>query len=301
MSRQDSLSPSVSSSDLISLQKYQPLEATDTTVDFLKIVFKFLPLDGQRNLQQDICDCESDDEIRQLEKSLDTGLLRPLLSQGGKTPADSIESLGGYEIDSANRKDKKRLSWDRDFKHPPNEPKASLQAVHILPFSLGVFGNKDERSRMSAVWSNLFRCFPSLRSHNILSMASALHEEFGAFRFILEATPEKNRYKLKTFNRLVIFENHDPIIHADIGRILNASGRAELIERLQYDYGDSESQLAPDGATDIGSLLTVSKLSLLTPNQPRGRADRESKRGAQTPMSSTKNRKHENISPSAVE
>ena len=68
------------------LASYQALNASDDTKKFLAICFKYLPLDGQLNLSDDVSGCRDDDEIRELVTSIDTGLLRPLLSQGGKTP-----------------------------------------------------------------------------------------------------------------------------------------------------------------------------------------------------------------------
>ncbi|KAL5333617.1 hypothetical protein BJX70DRAFT_380426 [Aspergillus crustosus] len=336
MSSQESLSPSVSSAGFptfaeaklsmeATLASYQPLNTGDDTKKFLETCFKYLPPDGQVNLSEDVSGCRNDDELRQLAASIDTGLLRPLLSKGGKTPVitpsprigidDSVENLHSFDIIPGNRNDQERLrrnclrrdgyrctitkSWSLDHDFPPSEPTASLQAVHIIPFGLGSFTNDDERRRTSEVWVNIFRYFPSLRStldmspedvnreDNIMMMVTPIHEEFGRFHFVLEDTPTPNRYRLKVFprfaslyipllpsNRFVILTSHDPLfplpraknlqLHAAIGNILHASGRAESIEKLIRDLGETGgSALSKDGSTNISDLLSVSNLSLL--------------------------------------
>ncbi|KAJ5783434.1 uncharacterized protein N7518_009111 [Penicillium psychrosexuale] len=333
MSDLRSLSPSVTSELSTSelqvslnhtLQGYQPLSSTDDTPFFLQIVFKYLPADGQRNLIEDLSGCQDDQEVRQLAESIDTGLLRPMLSTGGKTPAvtpssrlgleDSIEYLNTFDVESVTRVDQQRLrqeclardgykcaitgTWDMDTTpHPPGRPVHKLQAVHIIPFCLGNFRTDDERGKMSAVWTNIFRWFPNLRSRlnmllgdvnredNILMMASVFHEDFGMFHFILEPTTVPNRYRLKKFPRRSCLVNYptatfitltnndtrfrDPnpeflAVHAAIGNILHASGPAELIEKLLRDFDGADPFLAKDGSTDISSLLSVSCLSLLS-------------------------------------
>lgn len=334
MSDLGSLSPSIAS-DLSTfvdrqaslndiLQGYQPLNSADDTSFFLQIIFKYLPADGQCNLIEDLSGCQNDQELRQHAESLDTGLLRPMLSTGGKTPAitpsprlgleESIDHLNTFDVEPVTRVDQQRLRrnclardgyrcvltkfWDiTTTPHPSGQPVHPLRAVHILPFSLGNFRNDDERSRMSAVWTNIFRCFPSLRyrlnmmlgdvnrEDNILMMASVFHEDFGKFHFILEPTTVQNRYRLKKFptrsllvnyptEDFITLTNNDPrfrypnpeflAVHATIGNILHASGRTELIEKLLRDLDDADPVLAKDGSTDIRNLLSVSCLSVLS-------------------------------------
>lgn len=43
-------------------------------------------MDGQANLVEDIIGCETDNELKTLADSIDTGLLRPLKATAGKTP-----------------------------------------------------------------------------------------------------------------------------------------------------------------------------------------------------------------------
>jgi hypothetical protein len=244
----ESLSPTVSSSCLstfaeakasldTALAGYQALDPEDDTDKLLQIFFKYLPPDGQLHLAEDVSYCRNDDELRQLADSLDTGLLRSMLSNGGKTSIitpssrlgleDSIENIHSLDIESATRNDQDRLRnnclkrdghkcvitkcWDRNHHHSPGDLFAPLQAVHIIPFALGSFRNDDERKRVSQVWVNIFRYFPSLRSRlnlspedvnredNIMMMITPLHEEFRHFYFVFEATASPNRYRLKTF------------------------------------------------------------------------------------------------------
>ncbi|KAL2696814.1 hypothetical protein AAEP93_002109 [Penicillium crustosum] len=97
-------------------------------------------------------------------------------------------------------------------------------------------------------------------------MASVFHEDFGKFRFVLEATT----YPTKTF---ITLTNHDDrfrdpnpeflAVHAAIGNIPNASGRAGIIELLR-DFEDADPLLAKDGRTDISALLSVNRLLVLS-------------------------------------
>ncbi|KAJ5675368.1 hypothetical protein N7462_008265 [Penicillium macrosclerotiorum] len=196
---------------------------------------------------------------------------------------------------------------------PPGEPTDILHAVHILPFALGSSTNDDERQRTCEVWGTIFRYFPSLRSvldmspedvnreNNIMIMITPLQEEFGRFRFVLEDTPTPNRYRIKLSprfasiytpllpsNMVITLTSHDHRFHLPkakylqfhtaIGNILDASGRAEGIEKLIRDLGDTSSPaLANDGSTNIGDLLSISHTYFAaslesTPNIPSGAA-----------------------------
>jgi hypothetical protein len=310
----------------VKLDGYQAQDAKDDTAKFLKIFFKYLPQDGQNHLAEDICSCSNDATLRQLAESLDTGLLRPMKSKGGKTPAitrssrlgieDSIENLYSLDLESATRKDQQKLrahclkrdgnqciiskTWDKNSPYPAGAIFAPLDATHIIPFALGAFKTDDERRQISEVWVNILRYFPSLRSRlnmspadvnkedNIMMMLSSLHVEFGNFEVIFEATETPNRYRLKTFPTfssyflsslpsdkvvtLTCCDNRYPLpnpiylaVHAAIGNILHASGRAEVIDKLVRDLGDAGGLgLAKDGSTNIGDLLSVSQLSILS-------------------------------------
>ncbi|KAI2672751.1 hypothetical protein DTO027I6_3997 [Penicillium roqueforti] len=340
MSQSDeTLSPAVSSTGFsvfaeakysldVALSSYEssdPDDHTDDTKRFLEICFTYFPLEGQVNLSDDVCGCNDNDEIRQLADSIDIGLLRPLLSKGGKTPGitpsplvtfqESVEDLHSRDITLATRNEQGRLRrdclkrdgyrctitkhWSADHKFPPGQPKGTLQAVHIIPSALGSFATDDERRRISQIWTHIFRYFPSLqstfdmtseavnRADNIMMMVDTFHGEFRRFHFVLEATSTPHQYHIETFprfssvcelalpkDRLVSLTNHCPRVdlpgpahlqlYAAIGNILHASGRAETIEKLIRDLGETGgSVLSQDGSTNISSLLSVSCLSLI--------------------------------------
>jgi hypothetical protein len=140
----------------------------DSTLQFLQVFFKYLPPDGQTYLIEDLDQCADDNAIREHAASLDTGLLRPMLSVGGKSPViissprivlqQSIEDLDSFDI----RLRRNCLSrdgyqcvlsgvWDRGSPCPPGRIRHDLVAAHIIPFSLGTFRTNDERSRLSEV------------------------------------------------------------------------------------------------------------------------------------------------------
>ncbi|KXG48990.1 uncharacterized protein PGRI_028600 [Penicillium griseofulvum] len=211
----------------------------DDTKKFVETCFRYLPLNGQVNLSEDVSGCRSDEELRQLAASIDTGLLRPLLSKGGMTPAitpsprigfdDSVENPNSLDITPVSRNDQERLCrnclqregyrctitkmWSSNDHPPPGEPTGILRAVHILPFALRSFTNDDERRETSQVWATIFRYFPSLRStlnmspedvnreDDIMMMTTPIHEEFGLFHFVFEDTTTPNCYHLKLFPR----------------------------------------------------------------------------------------------------
>jgi hypothetical protein len=338
----------------VKLDGYQAQDAKDDTAKFLKIFFKYLPRDGQHHLAEDICGCSNDATLRQLAESLDTGLLRPMKSKGGRTAPitpsprfgveDSIENLYSLDLESATRNDQQRLYanclkrdgyqcvitklWDKHYDLPAEAKTGPLDTAHIIPFALGAFRNDDERRQMSIVWVNILRYFPSLRSRlnmspadvnredNIIMLLSPLHTEFGAFDIIFEATETPNRYRLKTFlgfssgfsfllpsDRTVTISRSDnryPVpnptylaVHAAIGNILHASGRGEAIEKLVRDLGDAGgSGLAKDGSTNIGDLLSVSQLSILSSGWNQSRpSTNEAKPTSARGLSGTENRK----------
>ena len=59
-------------------------------------------------------------------------------------------------------------------------------------------------------------------------------------------------------------------MHAAIGNILRATGRGEEIDQLLDDLeGAGSSGLVRDGSTNIGDLLSVSRLSVLSEDMNR--------------------------------
>jgi len=187
--------------------------------------------------------------------------------------------------------------WDPAHRPEDDIMFGSLNAAHIIPFALGSFSNEVERQQINAIWGAIYRYFPSIRSRlqleiadvnreeNILTLYRPLHELFGAFHIVLEKTETRDRYHLKTFGTIsgvlaphlprdgiVTLRSHDgryPLpdpsllaLHAAIGNILHATGSAERIEKILRDFEGASGGLAPDGSTDIGSLLSMRLLSL---------------------------------------
>ena len=303
---------------------YQPRNQNDDTANFLKMCFKYLSEDGRSNLAQDVLDCKSDDELKQLADSIDTGLLRPMIAKGAQTPVvpsprfgveDSIESLLAMGHDPVFRNEQTKLRIDclrRDGNmcvvsksynagaatKPPGAKTLRLTAAHIIPFSLGTFKDDTEERRITEIWVNVFRYFPSVRSRinfsseqvnsikNVMMLANPLHDEFGEFRLAFQSTDVPNQYRLETFSsfssaldfllprdRIVTFEVHDgpePLpakvlleTHCAIARVLNATGRAKLVEQIKREWGESGAAgLASDGNTNVERLLSISELSI---------------------------------------
>jgi hypothetical protein len=156
---------------------------------------------------------------------------------------------------------------------------------------------EDERFKNAAVWEFMYRYFPTIqegcdinRHENVMMLDAVLHQEFSRFSFILEATDVPSRYRTKSFPnfvysgyRYIIPEfvtilSHDgryPApskrlldVHAAIGNILHATGRAEVIAKMINELRGSGGQaLAKDGSTNVEEMLSVSALFLLAMNQ----------------------------------
>lgn len=181
---------------------------------------------------------------------------------------------------------------------PPGVKTSRLTAAHIVPFSLGTFKDDTEERRPTEIWVNIFRYFPSVRSRinfsseqvnsvkNVMMLANPLHDEFGDFRLAFESTDVPNRYRVETFasfstgfdyllppDRIVTFGIHDgpgPLpskilleTHCAIARVLNATGRAELVEQIRREWDESGAAgLAPDGSINVERLLSITELSI---------------------------------------
>lgn len=94
---------------------------------------------------------------------------------------------------------------------PPGKLTASLEAVRILPGTLGCFSNEVERQQASAMWKSIHRYFPRLQSElhfgyedinsirNVVMLESLLGDEFDLFTFTLEPTGwAQHQYHMKT-------------------------------------------------------------------------------------------------------
>ena len=299
-------------------------------------MWKYLPPDGRANLAEDVLGCSSNVDIKQLADSVVSGLLNPMQAFGGQTAQptpsprfgleDSIDNLECMLGEPVTRNDQNVLRAQclrRDGNMcivsnfynialpDPSRPMslhARLQAAHILPFSLGMFRNNDERCLTASVWVNIYRYFPALRSRlnfenhdtnsiqNMLILTEPLHRDFRMFNFALEGTNIPDQYRIKKFHRLdgvsnltmpssgvVTLTCHDPqyplpdpillSIHAAISNILNATGRGEVVDKIIQDYNTTKV-LARDGSTDISQLLSISTLSLF-PSKRRDATQKE--------------------------
>ncbi|KAE8137066.1 hypothetical protein BDV38DRAFT_100346 [Aspergillus pseudotamarii] len=219
------------------LDRYTSSDVSDKTVHFLRTFFRCLSLDGKSNLVEDVDSCETDEDLRKLWRHIDTGIMIPMLANGGKTPCvspsprlgyqSSFENIFAENFDPVTRSDQSALrdaclardnyqcviSKVYDPKNRPlnNTNYAPLQAAYIIPFSMGTYRQDEEELEMCKVWMTLYRYFPELRSRlnhhssdvnsveNAMMLLSPLHAEFGAFHFIFEKTNTVNKYRLKTF------------------------------------------------------------------------------------------------------
>ena len=220
------------------LDSYVQTDGKDDTVFLIETTYKHLPSDGQHNLANDIDDCSSDEELRQLVTNIDTALLRPVKALGGKTAPvtpspragveDSMEGLRGA-VDDPIKREQRRLR-DEGLKrqanecaftniyeesahpHPPGRMLGALEAAHILPFfSLGTFETEEERDRICIIWNTVYRYFPAVRSRlnfgyenlndvcNVMMLLGPLHAHFGSFKLALEPTAVDNQYKIRKF------------------------------------------------------------------------------------------------------
>ncbi|KAF7719920.1 HNHc domain-containing protein [Penicillium ucsense] len=221
------------------LNGYAQLNPTDKTRDFLRDFFKVLSPDGREHLADDVSECANDEQLRQLVRSIETGLLIPMKAQGGKTPTDitpsprygvedSIENLKSQDIEPITRGLQSQLRqhclerdgykcvvtgrYSGNHAHPQNAPTTYLEAAHIIPFTLASFQSNDREAvdRHAKIWVNLRRYFPVLRQlsftseqinseKNVLMLSMMLHKEFGQFKVIFEATGTAHQYRIKTF------------------------------------------------------------------------------------------------------
>ncbi|OJJ45074.1 hypothetical protein ASPZODRAFT_160560 [Penicilliopsis zonata CBS 506.65] len=221
------------------LQGYKPADGNDDTAEFLKQVFRYLPSDGKSHLADDLLQCHSDDNIRQLAQNIESGLLVPIKAAGAKTATitpsprigleESIENLGSTIDSSMVRKQKElreRCSrrdgdmcvisgvFDSDKDAPPGKETADLEAAHIIPFCLASFKDPAEQRYITSVWNTMYRYFPGIRSRiafeyqsidearNAMMLVSIIHRQFGKFNIALEATGVPSQYRVKTFPRL---------------------------------------------------------------------------------------------------
>lgn len=296
-------------------------DGADETKRYLSLFFQQLTYGGQAHLAQDVL--VSDEMFPVLVKSIDTGLLIPFKKESLKTSGaispsprpgleNSISNLRAQLRDNCLLRDgnkcvvtKRFNAGDENLSREQKKTSVYLDAAHIIPWAFGSF-TEGERDMNTEVWVNINRYFPELRVRlgfnsehlnseaNVMMLWRAIHDDFGPFNLIFEATSVANQYRIKTFDRCsgiveevisgletgetVTFVSHDeryPLpdptllrIHAAIGNFLHLSGAGERIDKVLRDLGECGG-LASDGSTNIERLLSVSGLSLLDVNIKR--------------------------------
>ncbi|PKX99005.1 HNH endonuclease signature motif containing protein [Aspergillus novofumigatus IBT 16806] len=291
---------------------YVPLDADDETVKLLRETFRYLPSDGRVNLAGDIIQAGAGNKLHQLAQSIVSCLLKPMMVAGTKKV--EIPRLGSEESTEhpANMRDEhesmtlaqRQLQEDalrRDGNKCgllghydvlseelyPDEITADLETAYIVPFALSKFKNEYEKQQIIAVWTNIFRYFPSdINSMvNMITLSLPLHTQFRRFSLALEqVTGTMNQYRIKTFRGFatapraelpasgtISMTAHDgrfplasPIflLHCAVANILHAAGQGTKIVRVLRDY-DATGGLASKGSTNIPQLLSVTKLALV--------------------------------------
>ncbi|GIJ88851.1 hypothetical protein Asppvi_007779 [Aspergillus pseudoviridinutans] len=300
------------------LNSYVPLDADDETVKLLRETFRYLPSDGRVNLAEDIIQAGAGNKLQQLAQSIVSGLLKPMMVAGAKKmeiPRLGIEEClanktDGHESmrrarqlqEDALRRDGNKcvVSGHYDVLSEelyPDETTADLETAYIVPFALSKFNNEYEKQQIIAVWTNIFRYFPSVRSRlgfyyqninsmvNVMTLSLPLHTQFRRFSLALEQeTGSINQYRVKTFcgfatahraelpaSGTIRMTGHDgfplasPIllqVHCAVASILHATGEGAKIARVLRDY-DATGGLASDGSTNVSQLLSLTKLALV--------------------------------------
>ncbi|KAK5651095.1 hypothetical protein OQA88_13288 [Cercophora sp. LCS_1] len=166
--------------------------------------------------------------------------------------------------------------------------RTNTQCVHILPFALSKLEEKNatQAKNKATTWWALYHYFPALENkigpdtinqpRNAITLASALHEEFGQFTFGFQATDEEHKYRMEILDedsyhtrmlpgfavvaqKDAAVQRPDPDmldVHMRIGRILQVSGIGFAIFQ-SFARGDNHGvdTLAPDGSTDVERIL----------------------------------------------
>lgn len=302
--------------------QYKATGPQDDTARVLQVFLDNLPADGKHNLETDIYACQSDDQIRAHAKCLVDGLLYPLKARSCSPsivtspvlifrdsseiiPPKMVESVvrlfqvkkdclkrDGYRCLVTNVPDQ-GISLDQD---DVETRWSDTKCAHIVPFCLSKWDTVVEKNAKAEVWANLNRCFPmlwnklhftqdSITDHrNALTLFSMVYDHFRAFKFALEKTDVKHRYKIINYRPRDIVGTYFPgsgvvsfdavdfrfelpspellELHATIARILHASGKAEQAENILKDR-KSTLCLAGDGSTDVGAILSTTLLGAL--------------------------------------
>ncbi|GIJ98523.1 hypothetical protein Aspvir_000640 [Aspergillus viridinutans] len=301
------------------LNSYVPLDADDETVKLLRETFRYLPSDGRVNLAEDIIQAGAGNKLHQLAQSIVSGLLKPMMVAGTKkveiprlgieerlaSMTDEHESMTRAQQlqEDALRRDGNKcvVSGHYDVLSEelyPEEITADLEIAYIVPFALSKFKNEYEKQQIIAVWTNIFRYFPSVRSRlnfyyqninsmvNVMTLSLPLHTQFRRFSLALEQkTDSINQFRVKTFRgfatahraelpasgtiSMTVHDGRFPLpspilvqVHCAVANILHATGEGAKIARALRDY-DATGGLSSNGSTNVSQLLSVTKLALV--------------------------------------
>ncbi|KAH3069623.1 hypothetical protein KXV27_002697 [Aspergillus fumigatus] len=178
--------------------------------------------------------------------------------------------------------------WDPVAVNPQEQCKmtGNTQLAHIIPFSMGHWGNDQKAKEIAQSWETLYLLFPDIQGliepttinspANAMTMFSPVHQDFGSFKIALIPTDTDNTYKIKTYpwhqnfcdqfyEKPITCTTHNGSelpskflleTHAAIAEILHASGQGEKIDELLREWEDIGC-LASDGSTDLESLLLL--------------------------------------------
>ncbi|KMK57868.1 hypothetical protein Y699_03288 [Aspergillus fumigatus Z5] len=154
--------------------------------------------------------------------------------------------------------------WDPVAVNPQEQCKmtGNTQLAHIIPFSMGHWGNDQKAKEIAQLWETLYLLFPDIQGliepttinspANAMTMFSPVHQDFGSFKIALIPTDTDNTYKIKTYpwhqnfcdqfyEKPITFTTHNGSelpskflleTHAAIAEILHASGQGEKIDEL---------------------------------------------------------------------
>lgn len=181
LARLRELSRSLDEVDIISdeeasnemLAQYKPRNARDETVRILRSFIDNLPVKGKRMLTKYI-NVSNDDNLFDLAHHLQTTILIPFRAQGGKTPQVTASPLSATDITRDNMASGMTQSstrnllewlkniclerdnyqcivtklWDPVAVNPQEQCKmtGNTQLAHIIPFSMGHWGNDQKVS-----------------------------------------------------------------------------------------------------------------------------------------------------------
>ncbi|KAJ9388363.1 hypothetical protein DTO063F5_2694 [Paecilomyces variotii] len=220
------------------LDKYEPVNGKDDTIKILRAFLDDLPLDGKKNLMDNIEACSLN--LKALADSLRDEVLGPLRAMGGQTAEptpnprpgreESVEIMASNIVESASRNDQKWLKecclkrdgqrciisgiFDYNYvqKNALDEEGEETECTHIIPFAMGHFETDAKARELQGTWVAMRRYFPILTDpthhfsqeninecRNAMTLHHGLHRNFGKFRIALDPTEKENEYNILQF------------------------------------------------------------------------------------------------------